>query len=62
MNPPASAPAQDAMPTTRGLNFYLADPNLEVDRTEDRPSARGPGRQPDLRLAHPHRRIHRDGA
>ena len=24
-----TAPAQDAMPTTRGLNFYTADPNLE---------------------------------
>jgi acyl-CoA dehydrogenase len=24
-----AAPAQDAMPTTRGLNFYTADPNLE---------------------------------
>ena len=22
-------PVQDAMPTTRGLNFYLEDPNLE---------------------------------
>ncbi|MGH7353239.1 MAG: acyl-CoA dehydrogenase family protein, partial [Candidatus Rokuibacteriota bacterium] len=25
----ATPPAQDAMPTTRGLNFYLEDPNLE---------------------------------
>jgi alkylation response protein AidB-like acyl-CoA dehydrogenase len=25
----AVAPVPDAMPTTRGLNFYLADPNLE---------------------------------
>ena len=24
-----AAPAQDAMPTTRGLNFYTVDPNLE---------------------------------
>ena len=23
------SPAPDATPTTRGLNFYLADPNLE---------------------------------
>jgi acyl-CoA dehydrogenase len=29
MSLPPAAPAQDAMPTTRGLNFYLADPNLE---------------------------------
>jgi alkylation response protein AidB-like acyl-CoA dehydrogenase len=27
MGPPA--PTQDAMPTTRGLNFYTADPNLD---------------------------------
>ena len=26
---PRPAPAPDAMPTTRGLNFYLEDPNLE---------------------------------
>src|SRR5512143_4139851 len=25
----AQSPAPDAMPTTRGLNFYLVDPNLE---------------------------------
>jgi acyl-CoA dehydrogenase len=30
MNPLAPSTAQDAMPTTRGLNFYLADPNLEL--------------------------------
>jgi len=24
-----AGPSPDAMPTTRGLNFYLADPNLE---------------------------------
>src|SRR5262250_1302510 len=24
-----SAPAQDAMPTTRGLNFFLDDPNFQ---------------------------------
>src|SRR3989338_7248279 len=29
MTTPRPLPAQDAMPTTRGLNFYLADPNLE---------------------------------
>jgi alkylation response protein AidB-like acyl-CoA dehydrogenase len=29
MNPPQAMTAQDAMPSTRGLNFYLADPNLE---------------------------------
>ena len=29
MNSSQAAPAQDAMPSTRGLNFYLADPNLE---------------------------------
>jgi acyl-CoA dehydrogenase len=29
MTPSEAAPAQDAMPSTRGLNFFLADPNLE---------------------------------
>ncbi len=29
MSPTPPRPAPDAMPTTRGLNFYLADPNLE---------------------------------
>ena len=29
MTAPVGAPAPDAMPTARGLNFYLADPNLE---------------------------------
>ena len=29
MSLPPAVPAQDAMPSTRGLNFYLADPNLE---------------------------------
>jgi len=29
MNHPSATPAPDAMPTTRGLNFYLVDPNLE---------------------------------
>ena len=29
MTTPRPLPAQDAMPTTRGLNFYLEDPNLE---------------------------------
>src|SRR5438093_685206 len=27
--PPRPWPTQDGMPTTRGLNFYVADPNLE---------------------------------
>ena len=27
--PPGPFAAQDGMPTTRGLNFYVADPNLE---------------------------------
>src|SRR5512146_2398150 len=26
---PPSGPTSDAMPTTRGLNFFVADPNLE---------------------------------
>lgn len=30
MSRAAAAAAPDAMPTTRGLNFYLADPNLEL--------------------------------
>src|SRR3989304_667757 len=29
MNPRPTTPVQDAMPTTRGLNFFLEDPNLE---------------------------------
>jgi acyl-CoA dehydrogenase len=29
MNVAVQQPVSDAMPTTRGLNFYLADPNLE---------------------------------
>src|SRR3989338_668649 len=29
MTTPRPLPVQDAMPTTRGLNFYLEDPNLE---------------------------------
>lgn len=29
MTPSRTPPVQDAMPTTRGINFYLADPNLE---------------------------------
>ena len=27
--PDRASPRSDAMPTTRGTNFYLADPNLE---------------------------------